>query len=107
MGESATHKRLKNKAPGSKEVTLSSGKRVDSLSFKRATEIERKGTSTALKKAALRLKESDKPQKVLQVPQKDMFKAVAAMKDAHVSGTVKNLSGTKRQYVGLSKVKVK
>jgi hypothetical protein len=36
---------------------------------------------------------------VLQVPQKDMEKAVKAMKKVETSGTVKNMSGTKRRYV--------
>jgi len=106
MSESTTHKRLKTNAAGKKEVSLPSGKRIDSLSFKRATEVERRGTLPALKKAVSRLKESGRPQKVLQVPQKDMAKAVEAMKSQHVSGTVKNLKGTKREYVGLSRVKV-
>ena len=63
---------------------------------RKATEIERSGTLQGLEKAAKRLKESRKPQKVLQVPQKDMSKAAKAMKKVGVPGTVKNLSNTKR-----------
>ena len=36
---------------------------------------------------------------MLSVPQKDMAKARAAMKKVGVSGTVKNMSGTKRSSV--------
>jgi len=54
---------------------------------------------TGLKKAAERLKDSAKPQKVLQVPQKDMAKAAKAMQNMGVSGTVKNMGGTKRRSV--------
>ena len=99
MSESQSHKRAKAKAPGKKECTLKSGKRIDSISEKRATEVERSGTNEGLGKAAQRLKESKKPQKVLQVPQGDMDKAAQAMKSKNVKGTVKNLSGTKKRSV--------
>ena len=49
--------------------------------------------------AANRLKQSDAPQKVLQVPQKDMAAAAVAMRKAGVGGTVKNMGGTKRRSV--------
>lgn len=60
------------------------------------SEIERSGLPERLEVAAQRLKKSGKPQKVLQVPQKDMSKAAEAMRKLGVGGTVKNLSGTKR-----------
>jgi len=44
-------------------------------------------------------KDSGKPQKVFQVPQKDMSKAAKAMQNVGVSGTVKNMGGTKRRSV--------
>ena len=52
-----------------------------------------------LEKAAKRLKDSGKPQKALQGPQKDMAKAAKAMQNIGISGTVKNMSGTKRRSV--------
>ena len=67
-----------------------------SKSGKKATEVERSGTSAGLEKAAQRLKMKRSRQKVLQVPQKDMSKA---MKKKGVKGTVKNMSGTKRRSV--------
>lgn len=102
MSETPSHRRAKNKAAGRTgrtEATLKSGKRLDARTNKRATEVERSGTSAGLGKAAKRLKESRAPQKVLQVPQKDMSKAAQAMKEAGVAGTVKNMGGTKRRSV--------
>ena len=58
---------------------------------RRATEIERSGSREGLEKAARRLRDSGKPQRVLQVPQKDMSKATAAMRKTRTSGTVKNM----------------
>jgi len=52
-----------------------------------------------LEHAAAKLKASGKPEKILQVPQKDMQKAIEAMKNQRVEGTVKNLSGTKSKHV--------
>ena len=102
MAESESHKRAKRKAAGKSgqnEVPLSRGRRLDAATRNRATEVERSGTSEGLKKAARRLRDSGKSQKVLQVPQKDMKKAAQAMKDVGVGGTVKNMSGTKRRSV--------
>lgn len=102
MAESESHKRAKRKAAGKSgqtEVLLSGGRRLDAATKKRATEVERSGTKTGLRKAAQRLKDSGKPQRVLQVPQKDMKKAVDAMREVGVTGSVKNMSGTKRRSV--------
>jgi len=44
-----------------------------------------------LEKAAKRLKDSGRPQKVLQVPQKDMARAAKAMQNVGIGGTVKNM----------------
>ncbi len=104
MSKSPSHKRAQSKATGKggrTEVKLRGGKRLDALtkSGKKATEVERSGTSAGLEKAVQRLKMRKTKQKVLQVPQKDMAKAVQAMKKKGVKGTVKNMSGTKRQSV--------
>lgn len=102
MSESKSHKRAKNKAAGktgNTEVKLSKNRRLDAASDKRATEVERSGTKAGLTKAAKRLKDSKRNQKVLQVPQKDMDKAVQAMKEVGAKGSVKNMSGTKRRSV--------
>lgn len=99
MSESESHKRAKAKAAGKSgdtEVPLGSS-RLDAATQKKAVEVERSGTDQALEKAAKRLKASGKSQKVLQVPQKDMSKAVEAMQKEGVSGTVKNMGGTKRR----------
>jgi hypothetical protein len=48
-------------------------------------------------------KDSGKPQKVLQVPQKDMAKAAKAMQNVGISGTIKNMGGTKRRSVSKKK----
>ena len=102
MGESTSHQRAKGKAAGKggkTEMPLSAGRRLDAATKKTATEVERSGSGPALLKAAKRLKDSGKPQKVLQVPQQDMGVAAEAMRKAGVGGTVKNMGGTKRRSV--------
>ena len=102
MSESPSHKKAKSKAAGKSgqtEAPLRGGKRLDARTTATATEVERSGTEAGLVKAARRLKQSKAPRKVLQVPQKDMPKAAAAMKKVGTSGTVKNMSGTKRRSV--------
>lgn len=99
MSETKSHKKAKAKSAGKSEVSISRNKRIDSLSRKRATEIERSGNPKLLEKAAVRLKIARKPQKVLIVPNSDITKAVEAMKRVKVHGTVKNISGTKRRSV--------
>ena len=102
MAESQSHKRAKSRAAGSKgktEVALSRGRWLDASTAKRATEVERSGSPRLLEKAAGRLKTSGKQQRVLQVPDKDMESATKAMRKRGVSGTVKNMGGTKRRSV--------
>ena len=102
MSESESHRRAKSKAAGATgetERTLEGGQRLDASTAGRATEVERSGSMPQLRKAARRLKRSGKRQKVLQVPQSDMDKAAQAMRQEGVSGTVKNMTGTKRRSV--------
>lgn len=102
MGVSPSHRRAQTKAAGKSgktETPLSRDRRLDARTPKTATEIERSGSAARLEKAAQRLKDSRAPQKVLQVPQKDMPKAAQAMKDTGTKGTVKNMGGTKRRSV--------
>lgn len=102
MAETPSYKRAKGAAAGRRgktEVPLSRGRRLDAATANKATEVERSGSQSGLEKAAHRLKASGKPQKVLQVPQKDMPKAAKAMKKVGTKGTVKSMSGTKRRSV--------
>ena len=104
MPETPSPRRAKRRAagPGGRtEVPLRGKQRLDALSNGggRATEVERSGSSTGLSSAAYRLKKSGAPQKVLQVPQKDMGSAVKAMRRAGITGTVKNMGGTRRWRV--------
>ncbi len=105
MSKSSSHKRAQGKAAGrggKTEVKIKgTNKRLDAItkSGKTATEVERSGSASGLEKAAQRLKSRRSKQKVLQVPQKDIPKAVLAMKKKGVGGTVKNMSGTKRRSV--------
>ncbi len=103
MTESKSHKDAKREAAGKAgktEVPLPGGRQLDALSKAgSATEVERSGNPTQLSKAAKRLKASKAKQKVLKVPPKDMSKAAEAMRKAKVSGTVKNMGGTKRRSV--------
>lgn len=94
MTESPSHKKAKAKAPGKTEVPISRGRRLDSATKKTATEIERNVQN--IPKAVGRLKDSGRPRKVLQVPQKNLKEAAKVMRQKGVGGTVKNLSGTKR-----------
>ncbi|NCF29825.1 MAG: hypothetical protein GWP69_20810 [Gammaproteobacteria bacterium] len=102
MSESTSHRRAKAKAAGKlgqTEVPLPGGRRLDAENRGRATEVERSGSRAGLGLAARRLRSSRKPQKVLQVPQKDMDAAAEAMRNADIGGTVKNMSGSKRRTV--------
>jgi len=106
MPESSAHKRAKGKAAGrsgTTEKAISRGRRIDAVTQKTATEVERSGSKQGLTQAARRLRDSGKSQKVLQVPQTDMRNAANAMRSVGVSGTVKNMSGTKRQSVSKSR----
>ena len=102
MAESESHKRAKAKAAGKSGTTekpLPGNRRLDAATKIRATEIERSGTPEGLTKAAQRLKSSREPQKVLQVPHKDMDAAAQAMKKVGIGGTVKNMGATKSRSV--------
>ncbi len=104
MGESSSHKQAKARAAGPNgqtEVPLSRGRRLDALSASghKATEVERSGDLSALRKEAGRLEASGAKQKVLAVPQPDMSKAVEAMKSKNVRGTVSNIGGTQKKRV--------
>jgi len=72
---------------------------MDAATAKRATEVERRGTVKGLNKAAKRLKDRGKSQRVLQVPQQHMGQAAGAMRKMGIGGTVKNMGGTKIRSV--------
>ena len=98
MVEKSTHRRAKANAAGKNgrtEVRISRNRRLDAITRAKAVEIETSGQPKRLEKAALRLKDSGKKQRLLVVPQKDMRKARVAIKAARTTGTVRNLSGTK------------
>lgn len=105
MSKSQSHQRAQSKAAGrggKTEVKIKdTNKRLDAVtkSGKTATEVERSGSQHLLEKAARRLGARRSQRKVLQVPQPDMSKAVQAMKNKGVKGTVKNMTGTKRRSV--------
>ena len=106
MSKSQSHKRAQSKAAGKSgqtEVPQRGGTYLDALSAGgKATEVERSGTKRGLNQATGRLqkaKNAGATQIVLQVPQNDMDAATAAMREAGLSGTVKNMGGTKRRSV--------
>ena len=101
MSETQSHKRAKSKAPGKSEVPISRNRRLDSATGKTATEIERNRQN--IPKAVDRLKDSGRPRRILQVPQKDMKEAAKVMRQRGVGGTVKNLSSTKLMSVSKKK----
>jgi len=105
MSESRSHRIAKKKAAGVKgstEVPLSRNRRLDALSAnqKRATEVERSGDLAKLQNAARRLRDSGANQRVLQVPNHHIDLAAQAMRNVGISGTVKNMSGSKRRFIG-------
>lgn len=97
MPESPSHKRAKSKAPGKTEVRVKGGGRVDSTTPKTATQVERNQSN--LSNSVAKLKLSGRPRRFLQVPQHLMNDAVAEMRSQNVSGTVKNMRGTKRRFI--------
>lgn len=84
------------------EVKFPGGRRLDSATNKTATEIEQNFHN--IPKAVKRLKVSGRPQRVLPVPQNLMAIAKEEMKEQGLTGTVKNISGTKRMYVREKKI---
>lgn len=97
MPESPSHKRAKAKAPGKTEVRVRGGGRVDAATSKTATQVERNPSN--LQNSVAKLKASGRPRRVLQVPQHLMNDASEEMRKQNVSGTVKNMSGTKRRSI--------
>ena len=100
MSESDSHRRAKRQAAGKEETKISRNRRLDSASEKRATEVELSGN---FKAAVKRLKDSGKPQKVLQTTQNQMKKAAEEMRKQGVRGTVKNMGGTKSLSITLKR----
>jgi hypothetical protein len=80
---------------GLNDVILKRGRRLGATSVNRATEVERSGDPERIRLAALRLKNSERPQKVLHVPHSHVPLAAYTMWNLGMSGTVKNLSGTR------------
>ena len=106
MPISEAHRRAQKKAAGKHgqlEKPLKSGKRLNASTRVKATEIERSPAFPRLVKAAQRLGESGRRQKVLVVPNQNMGQARAAMRKVGTAGTVKNMSGTKRSHVRRTK----
>jgi hypothetical protein len=101
MPEKSTHKRVKSEVAGKtgrKEVRIRGDRRLDVATRHKAVEIER-GGNASLVKAAQRLKDSRRGQKVLIVPDRHIVGARKAMVHVGVSGTVRNITGTRRSYV--------
>jgi hypothetical protein len=102
MARSNSHKRHQRRAAGKggrTEGALPSGKRLDALtrSGHRATEVELSGNYERYRKAAQRLQESGATQRVIRTQHKYVDIATRAMRDEGVKGSVRNLSGTKRE----------
>ncbi len=105
MSESEIHETTKRReaGKGGKTEAPTPGGRLDAATDKRAVEVERSGSPQRLQRAATKLKNSGKPTRVLVVPQKDLAKGREALRKAGVSGTVKNMSGTKSTHVGVQR----
>ena len=105
MPESQAHGAAKNRAAGKSGQTevKTRGGRLGAATRTKAVDVERSGDPNRLKHAVTKLKNSGKASKVLVVPQKDLVKGREAMRKSGVSGTVKNMSGTKSSHVGVTK----
>ena len=102
MAESRAHRDAKRRAAGrsgKNECPLPSGRRLDACTPARAIEVERSGQPLLLRRAAERLAESGKSQHVLIVPNHHMDLADKAMREVGVTGTVKNLGGTRSHSI--------
>jgi hypothetical protein len=95
MTESRSHK--KGKTGAKKEVSISGGRRLDSIRGNTAIEVERSGTTQGINKALSRLTTQKNKSKLLKVHQNDMEKAVDLAKKKDMNVTVSNLGGTKRK----------
>ncbi len=73
-------------------------RKLDAATAYKAVEIERGGL-VRLEKAARRLRDSGKSQKVLIVSSRNLKAAREAMQKVGVSGTLRNISDTYRSYV--------
>ncbi len=102
MSESDSHKKAKREAAGREETKISKDRRLDSASENRATEVEISGN---FKAAVKRLKDSGRPQKVLQTRQNLMPQAAKEMRKQGVGGTVKNMGNTKRMSIPSKRTK--
>ncbi|MCB0396522.1 MAG: hypothetical protein KDD36_07705 [Flavobacteriales bacterium] len=70
----------------------------------REVEVITSGSRVLMENAVRRLMKSQKRQKVLQVPDRDFQVATRIMRDVGLSGTVKNMSGTKTRYVNRQEI---
>lgn len=87
MTESKEHKSAKLKAAGKRgktEALLKSGRRVDALNKKKATEVERSGSEKRFLKSISRLKETGRKDMQLVVPKKDVAKAKKVVRNRPV-----------------------
>jgi len=81
-------------------VNITKGlKKPDAVTYYKAVEIGQSGYISDIRKAAVRLKNSNKPQKILIVPARSMNTARKVLKEVGVSATIRNMSGTRREYV--------
>ena len=102
MVESQSHKRAKRKAAGRNgrtEIPISGGRRLDAKNVRKATEIERSGSSKGISKAISRLKTQKNSKKELLVPNKDLDKAKEIAKKSGAKILIQNLSKSRRRFV--------
>jgi len=71
---------------------------IDTVTPKKATEIERTGKKKRIEKALQRLAEIRKPHKILKVPNQDLSKAYRIARKRKLRVTISNLSGTRYRY---------
>jgi hypothetical protein len=106
MAVKEAHRRAQRKAAGTTgkiEVPISRGRRLDAATRARAVEVETTGKPDRLRSAAQRLKASGRRQHILVVPHRDISKGRQAMRTVGVTGTVRNLTGTKKSRVSTTK----
>ncbi|RLC46080.1 MAG: hypothetical protein DRH57_06750, partial [Candidatus Cloacimonadota bacterium] len=70
-----------------------------SRTIDKAIEVEHSDNIDKLREAAIRLKNSNKLNKLLLVPHKNLTKAIQIMRNEGVNGVISNMGGTKKVEV--------
>ena len=103
MVRSKRHRQLQRKLAGGKgkiEVPIRGGRRVDVQKGRKVSEIERSGDPERIRQAIRRLRAKKTFKKELLVRDADLDKAKEIAQEEKGKLTIRNLSKTRRRFVG-------